>query len=171
MYGEMVYMNQPGEFSPVSESAYCGAGSIHTMLMHTNPITKVLSLFRGVSWDDASFYNLQADGGLTVSASRSRGSLKFFQISSKACRSVRFTVPQDAAWLAEAYPPSILPEEEEVTWVGDGIWEVSLDRGANNCTIVLYSKDASPPFVIRPLPSNISEENWFGYNRQAPPLH
>lgn len=30
----MVYMDHPDEFAPVSESAYCGAGVVHTMLLH-----------------------------------------------------------------------------------------------------------------------------------------
>ena len=45
MYGEMVYQSHPNEFSPVSESAYCGARVLQTMLLHTNPATKLLSLF------------------------------------------------------------------------------------------------------------------------------
>lgn len=39
--GEMVFMDNPNEFAPVSESAYCGAGNVHTILVHTSPITKV----------------------------------------------------------------------------------------------------------------------------------
>jgi hypothetical protein len=58
MYGELVYQSHPNEFSPVSESAYCGAGSLHTMLLHTSTKTGVLSIFSGLAhtWHGASFY-------------------------------------------------------------------------------------------------------------------
>ena len=57
----MVYFHHPDEFCPVSESAYCGAGSIHTMLLHTaetptsdtteSNITGVLQIFQGLPSD------------------------------------------------------------------------------------------------------------------------
>ena len=43
----MVYFHHPDEFCPVSESAYCGAGSVHTMLLHTTA-DGVLQLFPGL---------------------------------------------------------------------------------------------------------------------------
>ena len=45
--GEMVFFHHPDEFCPVSESAYCGAGSVHTMLLHTTA-DGVLQFFPGV---------------------------------------------------------------------------------------------------------------------------
>ena len=30
---------------------------------------------------------------------------------------------------------------------------------------------AAPPFVVRPLAPNASEEHWFGYTRRMQPLH
>ena len=62
--GEMVYMDNPNEFSPVSESAYCVAGNVHTILLHTSPISKLLHVFPAVpdTWKDASFHQLRASG-------------------------------------------------------------------------------------------------------------
>ena len=58
----MVYMDNPNEFSPVSESAYCGAGNVHTILLHTSPSSKVLSVFSAVpsDWKDVGFHQLRA---------------------------------------------------------------------------------------------------------------
>jgi hypothetical protein len=98
MYGEMVFQAHPGEFSPVAESAYCGAGVLHTMLVHTDPKTKVLSVFPGVprsssssdsdswggtkdeDWDDVQFYELKALGNLAVSAVRESGATKWISL-------------------------------------------------------------------------------------------
>ena len=38
MYGEMVFQSNPGEFAPVSESAYCGAGNLHEFFIHSRNI-------------------------------------------------------------------------------------------------------------------------------------
>ena len=48
--------------------ADCGAGNVHTILLHTLPLSKVLSISPAVppSWTDVSFDQLRADGGLLV---------------------------------------------------------------------------------------------------------
>ena len=77
-------------------------------------------------------------------------------------------VPRDAAWAAAT--PAADPPSVEVAAQGSGVWAVTL---APNSSLVLYTAASGvrPPFVIRPLPSNASEEHWFGYNRPVPPLH
>ena len=52
MYGEQERMNHPDEFGPTAESAYCIGGVLHTMLLHTEPRTKILSIFPGLVWVD-----------------------------------------------------------------------------------------------------------------------
>ena len=103
MYGEMVFQAHPNEFSPVSESAYCGAGVLHTMLMHTtvgsDGIGKRLSLFPGITWQDAAFHLLRADGGLLVSASRVNGTTLFVRVHSKDERTIVIDLPRDAAYV------------------------------------------------------------------------
>jgi hypothetical protein len=104
MYGEMVYQSHPNEFSPVSESAYCAAGVLHTMLLHTNVKTGILSIFpgTGTTWANASFYHLRADGGLLVSASKANGCTVFVSLETSTPlpgpRKVQVIVPEDRAW-------------------------------------------------------------------------
>ena len=173
MYGEMVYQAHPNEFSPVGESAYCGAGVIHTMYLHTNPATKVLSLFPGLTWRNASFHLLAADGGLLVSASRTAGSTAFLRIFSKKARNVTINMPNDPAWkgggggAGGGQAPKAAPATTAVTSRGHGMWSFALPAES---AVVLYVS-GTPPFVIQPVPSNTTEENWFGYTRQMQPLH
>ena len=63
-------MDNPNEFSPVSESAYCVAGNVHTILLHTSPLSHVLHVFPAVphTWADASFHQLRASGAYTIPA-------------------------------------------------------------------------------------------------------
>jgi hypothetical protein len=96
----MVYQGNPGEFSPVSESAYCGAGVVHTMLLHSVPAvplpaeipttntyahTPVLRIFPGTpsAWADVTFHQLRAEGGLLVSAVRKGGMTQFVRVLSE----------------------------------------------------------------------------------------
>ena len=170
MYGEMVYMSHPNEFSPVAESAYCGAGVLHTMLLHTDSITGVLSIFPGLAegWPSASFHMLRASGGLLVSALREDSLTRFVRVWSRAGGRVLLRVPHDAAWASAT--PAVDPPSIAVSAFGGGVWEVTL---APNSSVVVYAAAAGvrSPFVIRPLPSNPAEEHWFGYSRPVPPLH
>jgi hypothetical protein len=60
------------------------------MLLHTDPASKVLSVFGGVpragaaDWDDLQFYQLKALGNLAVSAVRERGSTKWIALECAA---------------------------------------------------------------------------------------
>jgi hypothetical protein len=163
-----VYQSNPDEFSPVSESAYCGAGVMHTMLLHTSPASGVLSIFPGLAadWAAAAFHQLRADGGLTVSAARANASTTFVSLRCARARTVLLRVPRDAAWAAPATP--LTAPAVALTRVAADTLRLELPAATE---VVLYVPPAAPPFVIRPLAPNASEERWFGYNRRMQPLH
>ena len=83
----MVFQANPGEFSPVSESAYCASGVIHEMSLHA--VRRLedglprLQLFGGLpaSWADAAFAGLRAAGGFSVAANRIEGRTEFVRIA------------------------------------------------------------------------------------------
>ena len=171
MYGEMVFMDNPNEFAPVSESAYCGAGNVHTVLLHTSPLSKVLGVFHAVpaEWQDVGFHQLRAGGGLLVSANRTAGETKFVRVRSAHGGKVMMRV-NDVAWDSAGSPPSSIPAAVKVSAVPGlaGLWSFTL---AANQSVVLYLGATAPELTIAPLAGNASEFNWFGYTREMQPLH
>ena len=179
MYGEMVYMNHPDEFCPVSESAYCGAGNIHTMLIHTTtvPGAPVLQFFPGfpANWTDASFHQLRSSGGCLVSASRKKGLTEWLRLKSASeggrggAATVAVEVPDDSGWGSQ--PPKALPASVAVSkGPRAGTWRVMLE--ANHSVILFPSTRPQPKaFVVEPLAGNPAEFNWFGFSREMEPLH
>ena len=177
----MVYQSNPGEFAPVAESAYCGAGVLHAMLLHTDSASEVLSLFGGAPvggdglWDDLAFYRLKAAGNLVVSAVRKRGTTRWVALGSAAGGTFTVAVPGDALWADPAQPPRTSPAGVPVAaskgaMTGHATWDVTLASGQ---TAVLFvgSAEAGDGFVITPQPANASELNYFGYRRAMQPLH
>ena len=85
-------------------------------------------------------------------------------------RNVTISVPADAGWSSAGAVRS-LPTTANVVpqRAADGSmqWRVSLQ--ANTSVVLFTAAAAGPPFVVRPIPSNQSEEHWFGYNRPFPP--
>jgi hypothetical protein len=174
MYGEMVYFHHPDEFCPVSESGYCGAGSLHTMLLHTttatatttssnkNDSTKILQLFPGLppSWPNASFHQLRADGGLIVSAVREAGSTQWVRLAALVGGTFDFEVPFDKHWRHSAGVPRSVPATAVVTASPsrNGTWRVTLEAEegggsrsmsdvgmeVNTFAVVLYPAGNSP---------------------------
>jgi hypothetical protein len=174
MYGEMVYMDNPNEFSPVSESAYCGAGNVHTILLHTSPSTKLLSVFPAVPerWQDVGFHQLRAGGGLLVSANRTGGVTQFVRLLSETGGALKLRVV-DEAWETASAPPSAIPSTVKVSaatgaGVSKGDWTLTLGK---NESVVLYLGTKVPELTIAPLAGNASEYHWFGYTREMQPLH
>lgn len=164
-----MYQAHPNEFSPVSESAYCGAGVVNTILLHTNPRSGVLTIFPGVtaSWSDVAFHKLRAAGGLVVSAKRSSGTTQFVRLWATTQRQVSFVVAGDSAWAGNVIPQTV-PEQTVVRGSKAGEWVVSLETGAH---VVVYMAPAAPPFVISALAGNSSEYHYFGFTRPMQPLH
>ena len=138
---------------------------------------------------------LRAEGGVLVSASRTRSATQFVRFawhphphtarrgatpftpssSSDGQRlPVVFEVPNDGAWASGPdAPPRAVPSSTLVEPAGNGlpgVWRLSLAPGEH---AVLYpsSMATQPSFVIRPQAGNRSEYHWFGYNRQMKPLH
>ena len=170
MYGEMVYQAHPNEFSPVSESAYCGAGVVHTLLLHSMSGSNVISLFPGLpsSWADAAFYELRAAGGLVVSAARRSGSMQFVRIWSPQTQTCTVRVPHDKRWTAAAGAPEALPAGTAVATAAGGGWSVTVPAGK---AVLLHLNTVKAPFSIAPIPGNTSEFHFFGYTRSVKPLH
>jgi len=167
MYGELVYFAHPDEFAPVAESAYCGAGSLHTMLLHTSPKSGVLHIFPGVpsEWRDATFHNLRADGGILVSAVRKDSAICFVRLLHGTGTRTMVHV-EDKAW-SESLRAQ--PANTSIQALGAGLWAVDIPAGI---AVLLYpSARPTPNFSIAPVSGNASEENWFGYRWTMPPLH
>ena len=166
------------------------------MLLHTDTATGVLSVFPGLdkTWPDAAFHLLRADGAAAVSlpvrflvsAQREGGTTRFIRIESHSVVGesgdenqnqsgegeagtvpVMFAVPRDSAWADPAHPPSTIPADAMLTWRGAGVWSTTI---ATNGAMIVYAAGVAPPFVIKPLQSNATEEQWFGYNWPAHPL-
>lgn len=162
-YGEMVYMDNPNEFSPVSESAYCGAGNVHTILLHTSPSSKLLSIFPAVpsNWRDVGFHQLRAGGGLLVSANRTGGVTKFVRLFSATGGDLKLRVV-DPAWDGSNAPPSAIPSTVKVSaatgaGTASGEWALKLKK---NGSVILYMGAKAPELTIAPLAGNVSEYNW-----------
>jgi arylsulfatase A-like enzyme len=167
LYGENEMFNHPDVFGPTGESSYCLAGVLHTMLSHTTQ-EGVLQICAGIDTWDAAYHNLRAAGGLLVSASRRNGTTEFVRVQSVATRNVSISVPYDQAWVAGAVVKTSPPSVTVVSSKGEdgaALWSVAL---AANESVVLYVVGA-PPFSVRPLPSNESEHNRYGYSRPFPP--
>lgn len=171
MYGEMVYFHHPDEFCPVSESAYCGAGSIHTLLLHASPLSGVLSFFPGLppSWPDANFHQLRAANGLMVSASRKAGRTEWVHLTATVGGAFLFNVPDDAAGWGTAAPHS-LPASVTVSRANNYSWMVNL-HATESVALWPASQPQPPNFTIAPLAGNPSEYNYWGYNHDMRPLH
>mmetsp|Transcript_164734 Transcript_164734/g.528496 ORF Transcript_164734/g.528496 Transcript_164734/m.528496 type:complete len:965 (-) Transcript_164734:486-3380(-) len=166
MYGELVYFTHPNMFAPVAESAYCGAASLHTMLLHTSPQTGVLRIFGGLpqSWRDVSFHQLRVDGGALLSAARREGRTRFIRFSHSKGASLRFIVVEDGAWQHEL----VGEPAGALNMVGDRIWEVNLRRG---CHVLVYPKSHRPSdLTISPVARNVTEQHWFGYRWEMGPM-
>lgn len=170
--GEMVYFHHPDEFCPVSESAYCGAGSVHTMLLHTTG-SGVLQLFPGLpaSWANAVFHLLKASRGLTVSAVRSGGRTEWIYLTAPATSDgseYAFSVLDDSDWASAV--PQVLPIGTKVAkGPGEKVWMVSIK--ANESVALYPAGRPQPDFAVAPLLGNRSEWNWWGYNHNMQPLH
>eukprot|EP00041_Stephanoeca_diplocostata_P027165 m.745089 g.745089 ORF g.745089 m.745089 type:complete len:1294 (+) comp23125_c1_seq4:39-3920(+) len=185
MYGEMVYQDHPDEFAPVSESAYCGAGVVHTMLLHseamgnaqTPPGPKQLTLFKGfpASWRNAAFHQLRTSGGFLVSANRTDGETLFVRIAldgtssqsryASGARNITVHVP---LWTSVASVPDTIP----VIPAGPSSWTIVFADADPSAHVILYEGGRRvPEFVLRPVAANTSELQWFGYNRPIQPLH
>jgi hypothetical protein len=173
----MVYFHHPDEFCPVSESAYCGAGSLHTMLLHTTTAADdpTVQIFPGLppSWADATFHNLRASGGLSVSAVRKGGHTLwvYFEAMGETSVVVTFEVADDPKWFSVA--PQVIPASggpSVSTGARAGVWEVALSKGE---AVVMYPAGVStvPDLTIEPLAGNPAEFNYWGYNRDMHPLH
>jgi alpha-L-fucosidase 2 len=167
-------MANPNEFSPVSESAYCGAGNVHTILLHTSPSSKVLKIFAAVPnhWKDVGFHQLRAGGGLLVSANRTGGVTKFVRILSENGGAIKLRVVDDA-WESAATPPTAIPATVRVAPAAGpgsskGEWALTLGK---NESVVLYLGATAPELTIAPLAGNETEYNWWGYTREMQPLH
>ena len=163
MYGEMVYMDNPNEFSPVSESAYCGAGNVHTILLHTSPSSNLLSIFPAVpsNWQDVGFHQLRAGGGLLVSANRTGGVTKFVRLFSATGGALKLRVV-DPVWESSITPPSAIPSTVKVsaaTGAGTATGEWALTLGKNE-SVVLHIGTEAPELTIAPVAGNVSEYNW-----------
>ena len=166
LYGEDEKGNHPDEFGPTGESSYCLAGVLHTMLSHTTQ-EGVLQIFAGLETWDAAFHNLRAAGGLLVSASRRNGTAEFVRVQSAVARKVTISVPKDLAWVAGAAVKTS-PAVVVVSSTGKGgvaLWSIAL---AANESVVLYVT-GGPPFSVRPMPANESEQHRYGYSRPFPP--
>ena len=166
LYGENEKGNHPDEFGPTGESSYCLAGVLHTMLSHTTQ-EGVLQIFAGLETWDAAFHNLRAAGGLLVSASRRNGTAEFVRVQSAVARKVTISVPEDLAWVAGAAvktSPSVVVVSSTGKR-GVALWSIAL---AANESVVLYVT-GGPPFSVRPMPANESEQHRYGYRRPFPP--
>jgi len=173
MYGEMVYQDQPGEFSPVSESAYCGAGVVHTLLLHSRPDANIVDIFPGVpvEWSDVNFHLLRAQGGWLLSAVKQDGVVTFVRLENggKEGAVLNVSVAHDDIWQDKTRPPSAVPSIVPVVWAGSGCWAVGpLAPGQH---VILYVGERPDKFVISPVPANTTEFNWFGYRRPMQPMH
>lgn len=201
LYGEMVFQSSPGEFAPVAESAYCGVGVAHTMLLHSVPSSSssssaaataatsgsILQVFPGVpptaAWDNITFHNLKATGNVGVSAVRTNGEVRWIALASHSnvSTSVNVSVPRDKKWQQPDTPPQTSPAGVDVRvvpgWTAAGYvaWRVTL---APNQLVVVFVDDgdrvvgaAAPSFTIQAVPANESEYHWFGYSRAMPLLH
>ena len=169
-------MDNPNEFAPVSESAYCGAGNVHTILLHTSPLTRVLSVFPAVpadaAWHNVGFHQLRAGGGLLVSANRTGGETKFIRILSELGGTTKFRV-HDPAWERAAAPPTAIPASVRVAAVpgAPGEWAVTLARNQSAVLHVGAAALGRAELIIAPCEGNASEYHWFGYTREMQPLH
>lgn len=165
MYGEEVYFTHPDMFSPVSESAYCGVGTLHTMLLHTSR-AGVLHILPGVpqTWD-LSFHQLRAEGGALVSAVRRDRRIRFLRLLHAAGR-VQLISFKEEAWRSSL---STIPSGISLRSIAPGLWEVELLGGQ---PVIIYpATDEPTDFVIAPVDGNTSERNLFGYRRAMAPLH
>eukprot|EP00658_Telonema_sp_P-2_P046191 TRINITY_DN3430_c0_g1_i10.p1 TRINITY_DN3430_c0_g1~~TRINITY_DN3430_c0_g1_i10.p1 ORF type:complete len:700 (-),score=109.31 TRINITY_DN3430_c0_g1_i10:79-2070(-) len=170
MYGEMVYQSHPDEFSPVSESAYCGAAVLNTMLLHTDPQSRVLRIFPGFgpTWSDGGFYKLRADGGLVVSARRASGTTQFVGVGVASGTVVTTVLIQVSGWtegvqMASTEGCKLVPGGSPTRW--------SLTIGGSCLEAVLWIGTRPGTFEVLPVLTNETEQNWFGYNRPMQPLH
>ena len=161
MYGEQVWAGHPDDFSPVSESAYCGAGIMHMVLLHHRD--GVLSVFPNTksTWQNASFYRLRSEEGYTVSAAMQDRRTTFVQITS----------PNPIASLLEVkgWGSSVTPicDGCVVSFTEGETWRVVGNVGATVVTLHL----GSPSTTILAPTGNITEYNYFGYNRAMSPIH
>ena len=167
MYGEEVFANSPWEFSPVAESAYCGAAGVHEMLLSPRPSDPaVLRVLPGVpaSWRDLAFHDLQAAGGLRLSLQRSNGTLQFVRVALGPAGTATLDV---ADWANATTRIAWVPAAARVQAAGPGTWTV-----AGAAEVILYpAARPAGPFVVAPLPGNASEFNWFGLRRAPSLLH
>ena len=107
---------------------------------------------------------MRADGGLLVSEEGATAYVRLHNSVLNASRDVSIAVPADAAW---QQAPRAAPAGVAVGGSVATGWSVTL---APNASVVLYVS-GGPPFVLRAVASNASEEHWFGYQRQMQPLH
>jgi hypothetical protein len=121
-YGEYVFARKVDMFSPVSESAYCSAGVLHTMLTHTDS-AGALHILRGVptveaalaagldsGWSNVTFHRLRTTQGLLTSAVRQNGTIAFVRLEAAsdaaATGATDYTVAvYDPLWAAASADP------------------------------------------------------------------
>ncbi len=103
-------------------------------------------------WQDASFYDLRAEGAFLVSAQRQGGKTRFVRVKSLAGEPCRIKCD-----LAE--PVSVAGEGTPELQRKDGLFELNLKKGEE---AVLYTKGAAKPFVVAPLQSEPAKENAWG---------
>lgn len=113
------------------------------------------------SWPDAVFYNLAAEGGFRVSATRANGTTAWAALTA---------APADArgagnvtATLAVELSGAVgwLPAGADVTVLANGDLRVAVPVGE---TVIVYG-GAAPVFAVRMLVGNASEYNWWGMHR------
>eukprot|EP01047_Picozoa_sp_COSAG01_P071505 COSAG01_NODE_11117_length_2004_cov_1.414173_2_plen_356_part_00 len=169
LYGEMEEFNHPENFGPTGESSYCLSGVLHTMLLHTRLGDGLLQLFPGLADWDAAFFQLRAKGGLLVSAKRLGNSTQFVEVlclpmsplyePPPPCN-VSLSVPCWSGVQIGVQPPST-----KVVSQPGGVRRLTVPF---NTSVVLFAPGVAPPFEIQPLPSTVTQEHFFGYNRRFP---
>jgi len=187
MYGEEVYAGQPGEFSPVAESAFAAAAAVYRLLLASAPsppapssgsadagAPPALRLWPAAPAADASFFRLRAEGALLVSAVRAAGATAWVAVEadlladgSGAGTPVAFTLGAPD-WAAAAALVVIAAPGAAVTaapTAAAGVFAISgLVRGA---AAAFYAAGAPPPpqggLVVGAAPGrNASEFNRWG---------
>jgi hypothetical protein len=165
-------------FSPVSESAFCGAGVLHVMLAHTDS-AGVLHVLRGVplgdtQWANITFHLLRTSQALLVSAARWSGQTAFVRLQATASGPPQnySVVVHDPAWADVGSNLQHLPSTVPV-WpagpAGSG-FTVQLAEGEH----VLLFLPGTQRFVIEAAPAaDPSAMNAFGFTpgKLLPLLH
>jgi hypothetical protein len=162
-----------GVGDPTGETPFGLAAALQELLVGTQAVTEIISVFPGfgngssaaipgsAAGEGACFYNLRVAGAFLISACFGNRSTAFVSVSSEAGRRCRLRLPSLQGAVAA------LPKSTPMTVSANGVVELTLAAG-EGATVFPADEAAAPSaFTVRAMPMKGPAANFWGFKPRS----